>query len=134
VRGATGGAHHLKVPPAERPSWSERLVALELELHQKHVGYQEAVLANMTLLLVAVSRLAADIVGDLRLNQAPLLAEVFGVIEKSYRERLSLKDVSGAVSMSPGHLTRSSGVRRGARSRSGSSSVAWGRRGVCCRD
>jgi AraC-like DNA-binding protein len=34
-----------------------------------------------------------------------LLAEVFGVIEKSFRERLSLKDVAAAVNISPGHLT-----------------------------
>jgi AraC family transcriptional activator of pobA len=105
VRGAAGGAHRLKVPPADRPSWSARLVALDLELRQKHDGYREAVLAELTLLLVAVSRLAADIVSDLRLNDEPLLAEVFGHIDERYRERLSLKDVAGAVSMSPGHLT-----------------------------
>jgi AraC family transcriptional regulator, transcriptional activator of pobA len=105
VRSSVGGAHHLKVPPADRPSWSERLVALDLELRQRQNGYGEAVLAQLTLLLVAVSRLSADIVSDLRLNQEPLLAEVFGVIEKSFRERLSLKDVAAAVNISPGHLT-----------------------------
>ena len=48
---------------------------MDLELRQRQNGYGEAVLAQ----LVAVSRLAADIVSDLRLNQEPLLAEVFGV-------------------------------------------------------
>jgi len=44
-------------------------------------------------------------VGDLRLKDEPLLAEVFTFIEERYRERVSLKDVARAVSLSPGHLT-----------------------------
>ena len=95
----------MKVPPADRPSWSERLAALEIELRQRRDGYREAVLAHLTLLLVEVSRLAADVVGDLRLKDEPLLAEVFGFIEARYREPISLKDVARAVSLSPGHLT-----------------------------
>ena len=47
----------------------------------------------------------ADVVGDLRLKDEPLLAEVLGFIEERYRERVSLKDVARAVSLSPGHLT-----------------------------
>ena len=38
-------------------------------------------MARLTLLLVGVSRLAADVVGDLRLKDEPLLADVFGFIE-----------------------------------------------------
>src|SRR5215216_5143989 len=79
VRGAAGGAQRLKVPPEARPSWSERLSTLDLELRQRRDGYREAVL---TLLLVGVGRLAADVVGDLRLKDEPLLAEVFGFIEE----------------------------------------------------
>jgi AraC family transcriptional regulator, transcriptional activator of pobA len=105
VRGAAGAAQRLEVPPAERPSWSERLSALDLELSQRQDGYREAVLAHLTLLLVGVGRLAVDVVGDLRFNDEPLLAEVFGFIEDRYRERISLKDVARAVSLSPGHLT-----------------------------
>jgi AraC-like DNA-binding protein len=105
VRGAAGGAQRLKVPPSERPSWSERLSTLDLELRQRRDGYQEAVLALLTLLLVGVSRLAADIVGDLRLNDEPLLAEVFAFIEERYHEPISLKDVAHAVNLSRGHLT-----------------------------
>jgi AraC family transcriptional regulator, transcriptional activator of pobA len=63
VRGAAGGAGRLKVPPAERPSWSERFLALDLELSKRHDGYREAVLAHLTLLLVGVSRLAVEEVG-----------------------------------------------------------------------
>ena len=105
VRGAAGGAQRLKVPASERPSWSERLLALEIELVQRHDGYREAVLSHLTLLLVGVGRLAADVVGDLRLNDEPLLVEVFGFIEERYREHISLRDVARAVSLSPGHLT-----------------------------
>ena len=105
VRGAAGGAQRLKVPPAQQRSWSERLSALDLELSQRHDGYREAVLAHLTLLLVGVSRLAADVVGDLRLNDEPLLAEVFGFIEDRYHEPISLRDVARAVSLSRGHLT-----------------------------
>ena len=54
---------------------------------------------------MGVGRLAADVVGDLRLKDEPLLAEVFTFIEERYRERISLKDVARAVSLSPGHLT-----------------------------
>ena len=105
VRGAAGGAQRLKVPPEDRPSWSERFLALDLELRQRRDGYREAVLAHLTLLLVGVSRLAADVMDGLRLKDEPLLAEVFGFIEERYRERVSLKDVARAVSLSPGHLT-----------------------------
>jgi len=105
VRGAAGGAQRLKVQPAQRSSWSERFSALDLELRQRRDGYREAVLAHLTLLLVDVGRLAADVVGDLRLKDEPLLAEVFGFIEAHYKEPISLKDVARAVSLSPGHLT-----------------------------
>ncbi len=105
VRGAGGGAQRLQVPSEDRPSWSERFSALELELRQRRDGYREAVLAHLTLLLVGVGRLASDVVGELRLRDEPLLAEVFGFIEEHYSEPISLKDVAQSVSVSPGHLT-----------------------------
>jgi AraC family transcriptional activator of pobA len=105
VRGAAGGAQRLKVPPEDRPAWSGRLSALDLELNQRHDGYREAVLAHLTLLLVNLSRLAADVVEDLRLKDETLLAEVFGFIEERYHEPISLRDVARAVRLSRGHLT-----------------------------
>jgi AraC-like DNA-binding protein len=105
VGGAAGGVQRLRVPPAERSSWSGRFSALERELLERRDGYREAVLAHLTLLLVEVARLARDVVGEFRLNDEPLLAEVFGHIEERYREPISLKDVARAVSLSPGHLT-----------------------------
>jgi len=119
VGGAAGRPQRLRVPVADRPAWSARLSALENELEHRDDGHREAVLAHLTLLLVEVSRLAADVVDDLRLRDEPLLAEVFDVIERRYGERLSLKDVATAVGLTPGHLTTV--VRR----RTGRTVGAW---------
>ena len=105
ARGVAAGAQRLKVPLGDRTSWSARLSALDLELRERRDGYREAVVAHLTLLLVGLSRLAADIVGDLRQKDEPLLAEVFGFIEDRYPERVSLKDVASSVSLSPAYLT-----------------------------
>jgi AraC family transcriptional activator of pobA len=110
VRGGAIGALRLRVPEPDRPEWSARIQALHDELTARRDGYREAALAHLVLLLVGVSRLAADVVDDLRENQEPLLAEVFEVIERRYPQALSLRDVADAVNVSPGHLT--STVRR----------------------
>lgn len=100
-----GSPRRLIVPLGHRPAWSGRLCDLDLELRERRDGYREAALAHLTPLLVEVSRLAAEVVGDLRLNDEPLLAQVLGLVEDRYRERLSLKDVARAVGLSSGHLT-----------------------------
>jgi AraC family transcriptional regulator, transcriptional activator of pobA len=110
ARGAASGAQRLTVPPTARPAWAERLRTLERELRERHDGYREAAVAHLTLLLVDVSRLAADVVGDLRLKDEPLLADVFSFIEARYQERISLREVASAVNLSPAYLTTS--VRR----------------------
>jgi hypothetical protein len=51
---------------ADRPEWSARIQALHDELTARRDGYREAALAHLVLLLVGVSRLAADVVDDLR--------------------------------------------------------------------
>lgn len=105
VGGAAGGAQRLKVPLTERALWTERFSALGDELRERRDGYHEAVLSHLTLILVELSRLASDVVGDLKLKDEPLLAEVFGFIEEHYGKRISLKEVARAVSLTPGHLT-----------------------------
>ncbi len=119
VRGGAIGALRLRVPEPDRPEWVARIRALHDELSRRRDGYREAVLAHLVLLLVGVSRLAADVVGDLRENREPLLAEVFDVIERRYPQPLSLRDVAAAVNISPGHLT--STIRR----RTGRTVQAW---------
>jgi len=110
VRGGAIGALRLRVPEPDRTEWATRIRALHDELAQRRDGYREAALAHLVLLLVGVSRLAGDVVGDLRENRETLLAEVFEVIERRYPHPLSLRDVAAAVNISPGHLT--STVRR----------------------
>lgn len=113
VHGGATGALRLKVPVGQRTEWTARVEALHEELMRRPDGYREAVSAHLTLLLVGVSRLAADVVGDLRENAEPLLAEVFDVIERRYQEPLSLREVAAAVRISPGHLTSTVRKRTG---------------------
>lgn len=110
VRGIAGGAQRLRVPPAEHAAIAAHIADLERELRERRDGYGEAVLARLTLLLVAVSRLAADVAGDLALRDEPLLAAVFDAIEAGFRGPLALRDVAAAVGLTPGHLTTA--VRR----------------------
>lgn len=119
VRGAGSGALRLKVPASERPTWTAGIAAIEAETRDRHDGYKQAALAHLTLLLVSVSRLATDVVGDLRLNNETLLADVFTLIEQRYREPLSLRDVARGLRLTPGHLTTT--VRR----RTGRTVLDW---------
>jgi len=105
VRGVEGGVQRLNMPPVERPRWTQQLHLLHDELRARRDGYHDAVLAYLTLLLVAVGRVASNVAGDLRLRDEPILAGVFGFIEEHYAERISLRDVAAAVYLSPGYLT-----------------------------
>lgn len=94
-----------RVRDADRGWWSDRCRELDAELRHRQAGHREAALAQLTLLLVAVTRLFQDHVGLLRAANEPILAAVFETIEHRYRERLALKDVSAAVGLTPGYLT-----------------------------
>jgi AraC-like DNA-binding protein len=108
-----GGAQRLHVPDADQPTWARRFADLDRELRDRRDGYAEAALATLTLLLVDLARLAADVPGHLRLRDEPLLAAVFDVVEQRFAEPISLRDVAEAVGMSPGHLTTVVGRRTG---------------------
>jgi AraC family transcriptional activator of pobA len=105
ARGPGGGASRLRVPPAGRTIWQARLDALDRELRDRRDGYQTAVVAHLTLLLVELARLAREAAGDFRLNDEPLLADVFTYIEDHYEKGISLQDVAQAVHLTPGYLT-----------------------------
>ena len=62
---------------------------------------------------MSVSRLAADVAGELRVRDEPVLAAVFAFIEARYAEPISLADVARCVGLSPGHLTTVVGQRTG---------------------
>ncbi len=56
-------------------------------------------------MLVAAARLAADVAGEFRASDEPLLAAVFDIIERRYAEPVSLSDVAADLALTPGHLT-----------------------------
>lgn len=118
ARESAAGVLELSVPAPERAGWSARIRALDAELTERRDGYQEAAVAHLVLLLVAVARLARD--GAARPQRVePLLADVFAVIERRYTGTLSLRDVARELHLSPGHLTAT--VRR----RTGRTVVEW---------
>lgn len=119
LHGIPGGLLHLSVPPERRPAWAGTITAIETELAERAEGYRQAALAHLTLLLVDVARLAADVVDDLRRSNETLLAEVFDVIERRIAEPLSLRDVADSIGVTPGYLTTL--VRR----RTGRTVVDW---------
>ena len=98
-------AQRLQVPAADRPGWMARFAALDTELRTRRDGHQEAALAHLTLLLVGAARLSADVAGQLRSADEPLLAAVFDVIERRYHEPISLADVAAELALTSGHLT-----------------------------
>ncbi|WP_156687262.1 helix-turn-helix transcriptional regulator [Mycobacterium sp. Marseille-P9652] len=105
LHGKSGGLLRLEVPSAGRSLWDNHIRAIEAELAERRLGYQQAALAHLTLLLIDLARLADDVVGDLRRSGEPLLADVFAVIDRRYGEPLSLRDVAAEIGISPGHLT-----------------------------
>ena len=108
-----GGAQRLRVPDVDRSAWSRRFAELDRELRERRDGYAEAALAQLTLLLIDLARLAADVPGHLRLQEEPLLAAVFDVLEERYSAPIPLRDVADAVGLSAGHLTTVVGRRTG---------------------
>jgi AraC-like DNA-binding protein len=105
ARENTDVVHQIHVPPGERLAWRQGIALIERELRQRREGYREAVVAQLVLLLVSATRLAAGQGGELHGAATGLLEEVFKVIEQRYRGPLSLSDVAEAVHLSPGHLT-----------------------------
>src|SRR5699024_7570989 len=101
----SGGLLRLNLPAARRATWDGVVEAMEDELAERRDGYRQVILAQLTLLLIDVARLAGDVVDDLRRSGEPLLADVFAVIERRHGEALSLRDVAQEVSMTPGYLT-----------------------------
>ena len=100
-----GGLLRLHVPPARQPAWTATIAAIETELAGRAEGHQHAALAYLTLLLVDVARLAAEVTSGLRRSNDPLLTEVFDIIEQRYAGPLSLRDVADTIGMTPGYLT-----------------------------
>ncbi len=105
LHGQRGGLMRLHVHAGRRPRWDAAIASIESELAVRQAGYRQAALAELTLLLIDVARLADDVVGDLRRSGEPLLADVFAVIEQHIGEPLSLRDVARELNLTAGHLT-----------------------------
>ena len=105
VRPSGGKVTRFEVPADRRPEWSRRLRSMARELREKDPGFREALRAHLALILVDVGRLAQDVVGQLRLGEQPVLAEIFRFIEDHYAEPISTKDVARAANLSSGYLT-----------------------------
>ncbi|MFC8045491.1 helix-turn-helix transcriptional regulator [Nocardia sp. NPDC057353] len=104
LHGHANGLLRVPLPPGH-PLWTDTMAAIETELEARREGFQQAALAHLTLLLIDLARLTADIPGEFRLLGEPLLADVFEVIDRRFGEPLSLRDVAAAVGVTPGHLT-----------------------------
>lgn len=105
LHGKSGGLLRLGVPAERQPFWDSAIQSIETELDSRPEGWRQAALAHLTLLLIDLTRLADDVVGDLRRSGEPLLAEVFSAIDRRLTEPLSLRDVADEVGMTAGHLT-----------------------------
>ncbi|HEX5849096.1 MAG TPA: AraC family transcriptional regulator [Rubrobacter sp.] len=105
VRPSGGEVARFKVPAERRSEWSRRLRSMRAELRDRSPGFREALRAHLALILVDVGRLAQDVVGQMRLGDQPVLAEIFRFIEDRYAEPISTKDVARAVNLSSGYLT-----------------------------
>lgn len=103
LHGRADGVLRLEI--SRQQLWENAIGSIEAELASRQEGYRQAALAHLTLLLIDLARITADVVGDLRRSGEPLLAEVFDVIERRHGEPLSLSDVAHEVGMTPGHLT-----------------------------
>jgi AraC-like DNA-binding protein len=111
--GTAGQPRRFTVPPDERGTWTAALVSLERELRERAEGFELVASSLLTILLVALARLATDTPRSFRWNREPLLADVFAFIEDRFREPISLGDVAAAVSLSPAHLTTAVRQRTG---------------------
>jgi AraC-like DNA-binding protein len=96
---------YFNIPKQERSLWTEHLMALETELQTRRPGYDAALRARLTLILVEATRLASETLSGFPLHEQPILAEVFSFIEAQYAEPISLNDVAKAVGLSGSHLT-----------------------------
>ncbi|MFI1993387.1 AraC family transcriptional regulator [Actinoplanes sp. NPDC020271] len=98
-------AQRLRIPPEEREAWMGRFAALDAEVRTRADGYREASIAHLTLLLVGLARLSADVGDQLRSAEEPLLGAVFDLIEQRYHEGISLADIAAELALTGNHLT-----------------------------
>jgi len=98
-------AARLQVPLARRAFWKDRIGSLCAELSEQQLGASDAARWYLNLLLLEAARLASPHLASLTPTVRPLLTRMFEVVERRFREPLSLADVTLAVGRSRSHLT-----------------------------
>ncbi|MDQ3739970.1 MAG: AraC family transcriptional regulator, partial [Actinomycetota bacterium] len=88
-------------PPAAHEELRGMIDVLERELQEQRRGFRAAVRAQLSLLLVALSRLRRE-----EPPTHPVLGEVLDVVERGFRQPLSLEAIAAEVNRSPRQLTR----------------------------
>ncbi|HEV2813912.1 MAG TPA: AraC family transcriptional regulator [Solirubrobacteraceae bacterium] len=88
-------------PPAAHEELRETIAGLERELREQKRGFRAAARAQLSLLLVALSRLRRD-----EPPTHPVLREVLDVIDRGFHQPLSLEAIAARVNRSPRQLTR----------------------------
>ncbi|WP_067540331.1 helix-turn-helix transcriptional regulator [Nocardia crassostreae] len=102
----SGGLLRLELPTERRELWNLAITGLETELAQRRDGFRRAITAHLTLLLVDLARLSADVVTDPRTDD-PLLTQVYDIIEQHYPDPLSLRDIARHTGLpDPGYFAR----------------------------
>jgi AraC-like DNA-binding protein len=104
VRPEAQRPHRHVVPLRDRPRWSRRFAETAAELSERRLGYQQAVRAQLALLLVDTARLAPD--GAAVRPLPDPVEEMLEVIDARYADDLSVSDIGQAVASSPSHLGR----------------------------
>lgn len=107
---AANAVLRLQVPQEEQAVWAAAIASIEREVCERRPAHRQAAIAHLIVLLVSAARLAAKTVGHASTSEDELLSALFAVIDRDFRERLSLRDVAEALHLSPGHLTTT--VRR----------------------
>ncbi|HEY0255016.1 MAG TPA: AraC family transcriptional regulator [Kofleriaceae bacterium] len=95
-------AQVIEVPDPQRAEWIRQFATIARELADQGPGYREIVRAELKTLLIRTGRLSARHAPE---PLAPLLGEVFDVIEAKFAEALSLAEVARVVGRSTAHLT-----------------------------
>jgi AraC-like DNA-binding protein len=105
VRTGSRGEQRHVIPDAERPRWSRRFAEIAAELSERPFGFQQAVRAQLALLLVDTTRL---VLPDPRTERLPtdLVQEMMEVIDARYADDIPVSEVARALGRSPSHLGR----------------------------
>ncbi|MCE5291267.1 MAG: AraC family transcriptional regulator [Nocardiaceae bacterium] len=97
----SGGVLQISIPPESQSGWHRTIASIESEIAERRDGYRQALAAHLTVLLIELDRLAAELIS----RPDPTLHAVFEAIEASVGEPLTLSDVAKTVGLTPGYLT-----------------------------